>query len=332
MCEKSVGKAFEAACGRLQSAGALLVTTHTRPDGDGLGAMVALCRSAQAAGKTAHMLLLDEVPRQYEFLFADRRPAGVGRFDRLAGEAEAIVILDTCSAAQLGGIAARLEALAEKVIVIDHHTTVEPIGSVQWIDQAAAATSVMVAELLAALGWPVDAQSAEALMAAVVSDTGWFRFANTDGRCLRLAAEWLDAGVRPDKLYRRMYQNARLNRLKLLAHMLSDMELHSKGRLAVMTIRREDFAATGARAEETENLINASLEIGTVETAILLVENPANIRVSLRSRDALDVAAIARKFGGGGHKRAAGMRIVDNVEAVKDKLIHICSRALDEGS
>ncbi len=331
MCAESANKAFEAACEQLASAGVLLVTTHARPDGDGLGAMAALCRSAQAAGKTAYMLLLDDIPRQYEFLFPDEKPAGPSRLDKLADQADVVVILDTCATAQLEDIAGRLPALAEKVLVIDHHTTVGQIGRVQWVDPTAASTGVMVGELVAALGWPVDARSAEALMAATVSDTGWLRFANTDGRCLRLVAEWLDAGVRPDKLHRRMYQNARLNRLKLLAHMLNDMELHSQGRLAVMTLRREDFAATGARAEETENLVNASLEIATVETAILLVENPENIRVSLRSRDALDVAAIAQQFGGGGHKRAAGMRIVDDIDVVKDKLIHICSRALDEG-
>ena len=331
MCEKSADKVFEAVLEQFLSAETLLVTTHARPDGDGLGAMAALCRSARAAGKTAQMLLLDDVPKRYEFLFPDERPAGASRLARLASDADAVVILDTCAIAQLDGIAAQLPAIADKVIVIDHHATGDQIGRVQWIDRSAAATGVMVGELLAALGWPVDTRSAEALMAALVSDTGWLQFANTDGRCMRLAAEWVDAGVRTDKLYRQLYQNASLNRLKLLARMLDDMELHSEGRLAVMTIRREDFAATGARAEETENLINAALEIGTVETAALLVENPQNVRVSLRSRDALDVAAIAQKFGGGGHKRAAGMRIVDNIDVVKDKLIHICTRALDAG-
>ena len=326
---KSVNEAFEAARERLATAGTLLVTTHARPDGDGLGAMAALARSARTTGKTVHLLLLDDIPGQYEFLFPDDVPAGPSRLDKLAGEADVLVILDTSAEAQLDGIAERLPALAEKILVIDHHATVGRIGAVQWVDTTAASTGVMVAELLAALHWPVDARSAEALMAATVSDTGWLKYANTDGRCLRQVAGWLDAGVRPDKLHRRMYQTARLNRLKLLARMLSDLELHCQGRLAVMTLRKEDFAATGARSEETENLVNVSLEVATVETAILLVENPENVRVSFRSRDALDVAAIAARFGGGGHKRAAGARIADDIDVVKDKLIHICTRALE---
>jgi len=331
VCEKSVESTFSEARGRLGSAETLLVTTHSRPDGDGLGAMAALCRSGRAAGKTVHMLLLDEIPRRYEFLFAEGTPAGVSRFETLSHAADAIVILDTCVISQLDGIGDKLPGVSKKVIVVDHHATVDRIGAVQWVDTSAAATGVMVGELLEALGWPVDVRSAEALIAAAASDTGWFQFANTDGRCMRLVAKWLDKGVRPDKLYRRLYQNARVNRLKLLSHILADMELHCDGRLAVMTVRREDFAATGASADETENLVNASLEIGTVETAIMLVENAENIRVSLRSRDVVDVATIAEMFGGGGHKRAAGMRIIDSIDVVKDKLINICAKALDEG-
>ncbi len=331
MSEKSVSKAFRAAVDKLASCKTLLAVTHARPDGDGLGAMVALCRAAQAAGKTAYALLHEDVPSQYEFLFPDEKPAGLSRMAKLADQADLIVVLDTASQSQMEDIAPHLAARPEKVLVIDHHATVGVLSPTQWVDPTAAAAGVMVGELLVALGWPVDARSAEALMAAVVSDTGWLQYANTDGRSLRLAAGWLDAGVRTDKLYRRMYQNARINRLKLLAHVLDDLELHSDGRLAVMTIRREDFANTEARADETENLINSALQIGTVETAIMLVENAENIRVSLRSRDAVDVAAIAQQFGGGGHKRAAGMRIVDDIDVIKDKIIHICARALDEG-
>ena len=170
--------------------------------------------------------------------------------------------------------------------------------------------------------------AAEALMTAVVCDTGWMRHANTDGRCLRAVANWLDAGQRPDKLYRRLYQSDRPERLGLLARALGSLELHCNGQLAVMTIRAKDFAETGARPDETESIINEALRIGTVEAVVLVTDSGDCARASLRSRDALDVSEIARQFGGGGHARAAGLRLAEDIDVLKQKLISACSQAL----
>jgi len=325
-----VDNVFEQVCRRLGAAQTLLCVTHRQPDGDGLGAMVALTLAARAAGRNAHMLLAEEVPRRYAFLFADEEVAGLPDFGALAESADAIVILDTSAPAQLGELQATLTAHSEKTIVIDHHATVGQLGAVQWIDTSAAATAVMVSEALEALGWPVRLPAAEALMTAVASDTGWLRFANTDSRCLHAVARWLDIGIRPDRLYQRLYQAARPQRLKLLGRMLESLELHCADRLAVMVIRLEDFAATGAGPDETENLVNEALRIGTVETAILLVGTEDGVRVSLRSRDAVNVAEIAERFGGGGHQRAAGLRLAEDIDAVKDKLLPACRRALEQ--
>ncbi len=211
--------------------------------------------------------------------------------------------------------------MADKLIVIDHHATPGQLGGTMWNDPAAAAVGVMIAELLEALGWPADEGVTEALMTAITSDTGWFHFANTDGRCLRRAAKLLDAGVRADLLYHRLFQADRPEKLQLMARTLQSLELHSGGRLAVMTIRKADFAETGASPEETENLINEALRIDSVEAVILLVETDGKTRISLRSREDLDVAAIAKQFGGGGHRRAAGIRVPDALDAIKPRLI-----------
>ncbi len=327
MSDSTANDTMTLAAEHLARARSLLITTHARPDGDGLGSMVALARCAEAAGKKVH-LVTDDIPERYAFLFAGRETAGLSRFPRLAENVDLVVILDTSTPMQMDSVAECLPAVHDKTIVIDHHAVGGDLGIVQWIDPDAAATGVLVGELLDHMGWDVGRDAAEALMASLVSDTGWLRYANTDARSLIMAAEWVGKGVRTDELYHRLYQNARPTRLKLLARVLDSLELHSQDRLAVMTLTGEDFAATGARPEETENLINASLEIGTVETAIILIENEDNIRVSLRSRELLDVAAIARQFGGGGHRRAAGVRIADRLDVVKDKLIHICDQAL----
>ena len=319
---------FEAVCARLQSAGSLLLLTHARPDGDGLGSMAALHRSATAAGKTVRMLVPDDVPPRYEFLFPMTSPAGASRFAALAEDVDVIVVLDTCAAAQLDGLVDGLAARRADVVVLDHHQTFDGISEVAWIDSSAAATAVMVGEVLAALDWPIDATTAEALLTGALTDTGWLRYANADPRCLRVVADWLAGGVRPDGLYQKIYQTDRPERLKLLGVVLESLEFHAEGRLAVMLIRGEDFAGTGARPDETENMINEAFRVGEVEVSVLLVENADGARVSLRSRDLVDVSAIANRYGGGGHARAAGVRLAEPVDVAKDRIVRACVEAL----
>jgi len=316
---------------RIASAKSLLVVTHSRPDGDGLGSMLALTLAAETAGKTAAMLLGDAIPQRYQFLFADRQPAGKERFAELADCCEVVVILDTSVAQQLDGLAGQLSARRGKLVVVDHHATGGRIADVQWIDPTASAVGVMVAELIDALGWTLSPPTAEALLTAITSDTGWFQFANTDARCLRAAARMLDCGLRADHLYRRLFQSDRPERLRLAARMLASLELRCGGRLAVMSLAAGDFAVCGARLDETENLVNEALRIGGVEVAVLVVENPGFIRASLRSRDAVDVARLAQRLGGGGHARAAGVRLTDSLEAARTRVVAAVERELSGG-
>jgi len=313
---------------RLRDARSMLVVTHGRSDGDALGSMVALADAAEAAGKRAELLVPDDPPQRYGFLLGDRTCARAEDFASLADTCDLVVIVDTSAFAQLDDLEGELRPRRDKIVVIDHHATADDVGAVCWRDTGAAAAGVMVAELLDALGWPIGPAAAEALVAAIATDTGWLQFANTDGRCLRTVARLVDAGVRTDKLYRKIYQTDRRERLALIGRVLAGLELHCDGRLAAMTIRKADFAATGARADETENLVNESLRLAGVETAILLVENSDCVRVSLRSRDEVDVAAVARSFGGGGHPRAAGLRLDRDLDTLKHQLIAACTEAL----
>ena len=328
MCERSADSAFEGIVERLRSARSLLALTHARPDGDGLGSMAALVHAARAAGKKAHALIPNGFPARYGFLFPEDRPARAGRFAALADSADVIVILDTRAFAQMESLEAHLRARTEKIIVLDHHITTDDVGAVQWTDTSAAAVGVMIAEVIEALGWGVDCFTAEALMTAVTTDTGWLRFANADARALRAVARWIEAGVRPDVLYRKIYQTDRPQRLMLIARALESLELFCDGQLAAMTLRRSDFEATGATQEETENLVNEALRLKTVETALLLVDSGSHIRVSLRSRDRINVAELARRFGGGGHARAAGLRIAENIDVLKERLVAACAEEL----
>ena len=319
---------------RISAAERLLVVTHARPDGDALGSLAGICGAASSAGKQTAALVPGDVPARYDFLLAGCRPAPAERFAELAAWADAVVIVDTCALAQLDGLDDQLAAAREKIAVIDHHATADDIGSVRWLDTSAAAAGIMVGELLDALGWPVDIKVAEALLTAITTDTGWFRFANTDGRCLRAAARLLDAGVEGDKLYRRLFQADRPERMKLLSRALASLALPAGGRIATMKLRLGDFAATGASQDETENVVNEPLRMGRIEVSMLLTQTPDDggrcVRVSLRSRGGVDVAAVARRFGGGGHVQAAGLRTNEDIDALAEKLVKACEEAMTD--
>lgn len=319
---------------RLSAAARLLVVTHARPDGDGLGSMSALMSAARAAGKEVATLVPGDVPVRYDFLLSPDKPAGADRFAELADWADTVVIVDTCAFAQLDDLDAQLAAARDKIVVIDHHATTDDIGAVRWVDASAAAAGVMVGELLESLDWPLDRHAAEALLTAMTTDTGWFRFSNTDARCLRAAAKLFEIGVEGDKLCQRLFQSDRPERILLLSRALASMELSAGGRIATMKLRSGDFSETGAVQDETESLVNEPMRMGCVEVSMLLVENGDEasgpcVRTSLRSRGGVDVAAVARTFGGGGHVRAAGLRVGEDIDALAARLVAACEAALD---
>ena len=307
----------------------MVVTTHVRMDADGLGCAVALCRTARAAGAECRLVLPGPVPRRLGYLLGEEAPAGADEFAALADQADRIVVLDACTFAQLEPMAEPLRRLREEVVVIDHHATADDVGAVVWRDPSASSAGVMLAELLAELGWAIDAPAAQALAAAVLSDTGWLRYSNTDARSLRILAGLVSAGADLHGMYARMYQSDRPARLALLAAALSSLELHEVDQLAVMTLRREDFDAAGAAEDETENIVNEPLRVATVEVSAILVEQAGGgVRVGLRSRGSADVAKLAKQFGGGGHAQAAGFSLPGDADSVRATVIAACAEAL----
>ncbi len=269
---------------RLAEAKSLVICTHDRPDGDAIGSILALAAAARAAGKTAHVVLADPLPRRYAFLAEGEELHPGAEFPHLAAASDCAVIVDTCTVQQLRGLGPQLDSIRAKLVVIDHHQTWEDIAAIRWSDPSAAAAGVLLVELLDLLKWPLTKPVATALLTAITADTGWLQYANTDARALRAAALCQQAGVAVDELYQTLFQNDRPQRLALLGRMLSGMELHANGRAAVMTLSRRDFAETGAGYDETENLVNEAMRIGSVAVALVLVEQEKEIRGSLRSK------------------------------------------------
>jgi phosphoesterase RecJ-like protein len=306
----------------------VLVTTHVRPDGDALGSTAAMVMGLRSKGIDSQVLLLSHLPSKYAFVFDE---LGITHLDvengwpgsLLIGEFDAFLVVDTGTWSQLPGMKELLAGFRGRKLVVDHHLTQEDWADTKLVVTTAAAAGEIAEELLSRWNVELTKPIATAVFVALVADTGWFQFSNTTAHTMRLAAKLIEAGVDTDRVYQLLYQNERPQRLALQTRAQGSLELLAGGKLAVMRITREDFAAVGASVNDTENLINYPLQIRTVEVSLCFTE-PADdgpIRVSLRSKGRIDVAKFAQHFGGGGHARAAGLKVPGTLTDVHDKVV-----------
>jgi phosphoesterase RecJ-like protein len=309
-----------------------LITSHTRPDGDAVGCMKSLCEIATQLGKKASPLLLSPPAGWYQSIFETPVPVlgnDMKIEDIKTEQFDLVVIVDTNSYVQLTEFDKWLKRSKIPALVIDHHLTGDGLGTVEIIDPTAAATGEIVFDLIKYAGWKITPAIAEALFIAISTDTGWFRFDNTDSRVMRNAAELIEYGAKSSKVYHEMFQNYSPQRLKLLGKMLEKLELHHDNKIALQFILRSDFDSTGATGTDTEDFVNECQRVNTVEVAAMFVElKDGGFRCSLRSNGSVDVRQIAAKFGGGGHRVAAGVNLKGPLETTKKMILNELEKAL----
>ncbi len=242
---------FQKAVELINKSNDILITSHTKPDGDACGCVSAMCQVLGILGKNVTPLMLSAVPQWYEFLFVEK-PAVLGedvRLDELTagrlGQFDLVLIVDTNSRSQLAKFNDYLKQNGAPVLILDHHETSDSLGDVEIIDSDAAATALIVLDLLKYAGWPVTEKIAESLFVALATDTGWFQFSNAGSRVYRACAELIDSGVKPTQIYDHLYLNFSYPRFRLMAGMLDKLELHLDGRYAAMQITRQEFERTG---------------------------------------------------------------------------------------
>lgn len=312
-----------------------LLVTHRAPDGDAIGALAAMTLALSELDLDPRAALFEPLAARYALL---QEAIRWRRWDEerqtLAVECDAVVILDTCAWSQLEPIADYLPE-APRTLVIDHHPAPDPIatrpGDLRVRDQTAGALCLILAEWIKAVGVPLSPPLATALFVGLATDCGWFRYANTDARALRTAAELVEAGANPNAIHRAIYQQDPPARLRLIGRLLLSLEMHAGGRLAVMTLRRTDFEAVGADHSMTEELVNEAGRLGGTEAMVLFTEQPdGGVRVNFRSKGLLDVSALARRFDGGGHTRASGARPTGTWDEVVPGIIAATVAALGD--
>jgi phosphoesterase RecJ-like protein len=307
-----------------------LLTTHIRPDGDGLGSMLALAEVLERQGKEVQMVIGSTFPPRYRFLDPEgriRQFTPPGEVWRLA---EVVLILDTGTWNQLASCGPFLRELPAPKIVIDHHQTQDDLGAIRLVDTSAEATGRLVFEAITALELPLPVAAANGLFVALAMDTGWFRHNNATARTFALAEKLVAAGACPEHLYERLFEENSLARLKLTGLVLERLQVTAGGRVAYTEIRRDDYAATGAVPQDTEDLVNYARSLAGVEVGLLFMEQPrGGVKVSFRSRAPFDVARIAEQFGGGGHRLASGAILEAPLDEARARVLQAVHLAVE---
>jgi phosphoesterase RecJ-like protein len=300
----------------------LIVTTHENPDGDALGSLLATTVALRGLGKDIVMFLggVGPLPREYAFMRLD----DLVREIPMDAEERTLVAVD-CAKVDRIGPDPEIVKRARRVINIDHHHDNSRFGDLNLIVADASSTGEVLRDLFRALDVALTPEIAEPLYIALVTDTGRFQYTNTTPKSLRLAAELVEAGADVHAVFQQVYESVEFAKLKLLARALDRARVLEGGRIVVSHLLRTDFAEVGAAGSYSEGIIDYLRAVEGAELAVLIREPPTEEepthRVSLRaSVDELDVSAIARLFGGGGHRQAAGFSSDASVEEIVERV------------
>lgn len=296
-----------------------LVTSHARPDGDAIGSTLALAQILRKMGKSAEIVLGDPVPLLYHPLPGSET---IVRSSQVNGDYDAVIILE-CDSVQR----TRLHGLENQFLInIDHHASSRPFANINWIDPSAVATAELIFRLAQAAQVKITPEIATCLYTAVLTDTGAFCYAPTNACTFELAKFLVEHGADPGKIAQSVYFSSPMSKMCLLGAALSRLE--RDGEIAWMSVTRHDMERFGALEEDCEGLVNYALSIAGIEVAIFFREVAhERIRVSIRSKGAVNVSDIAQKFGGGGHECAGGFSTEGPVEeSVKRVLAELRSK------
>ena len=310
----------EAVADAIRAHDRFLLVTHENPDGDALGSILAMKLALDELGKDNVMYLYGEAPLPVEYAFMP-----LAELRRQLPEdwgARVLVALDCANATRIAPDPELLRAVP-LVLDIDHHHDNTRFGHINLIVPNASSTGEVLRDLFVELGVDLTPDIAEALYIALVTDTGRFQYANTTPKALRLAAELVEAGADVHRIFRGVYETVQFAKLKLLARALERAQIYDGGRLVVSHLLRSDFTEIGAAEAYSEGIIDYLRAVDGADMAALIREPPRSDgparRVSLRaSNDELDVSAIARKSGGGGHRQAAGFSSDLSVEEITE--------------
>lgn len=312
---------------RLTESQAIFLSTHINPDGDAIGSLIALGLGLQQHGKHIYLYNASPIPAVYRFL------PGVQLVQQVLPESSAwdtAVVLDCGTLDRIGAAVDFVRGLPQ-VINIDHHVTNTNFGQYRLVDSTACSSAEIVYRLLKKMAITIDAAIAMSIYTGILTDTGSFRFANTNSAAYTICSEMVQAGVDPYTVAQHVYGTYSLGRIKLLNMALDSIEISANGKLSLMTLTQDMFRETDTNPEDVDGMINYAKRIEDVKVAALIMENEngavqKRYHVSLRSDGTVDVAEIAASFGGGGHFSAAGFGVESSLKALKKTINSIAEK------
>jgi len=304
-----------------------LITTHVRADGDGIGSEIALYYALVGMGKLVCIVNDSHIPQIYKFIVPN---SGIYVYPELPKDrAEVVFTLDCPTLERLGKIQ---EIISKDAIIInmDHHISNEYFGTINWVAENMCATGEIILTLLNEMNIDITPDIATALYVAIVTDTGRFTHSNTTPEALRSAAFLIEHGARHTEISKNVYNTNPFNLIQLHAQVLNTIKLHGGNQIATVWLTKEMLEKTSVNAIDTHEFADIPVSIDGVTVGVLLREmtKPDWVKVSLRSRNGFDVNNIAKKFGGGGHKYAAGCEIQGSIAEVQQLILEELEKAL----
>lgn len=302
---------------------------HASPDADAIGAEYALHGLLGWLGKEARVINADSPPQKYSFIDKKGMLPPKGAALPEAPAAARFVVLDTNDLLNLGPPGDLIRAAPGKTLIIDHHEPKNAPECAAWIDSARSSTSEMVFSLYEALGAPIGRDEAEALFAGISYDTGSFIYPKTSAATFEAARRLVEAGVAPYEMHSLMHESSTIGALKLETAVLSKLEFSEGDRVALLRMGKDDIARAGAAYDDAEDFINFPLKAKSVEVSVFVKEREdGSLRCSLRSKGGVNVARIAQRFGGGGHRTAAGFKCREGLEDTRRKVLDMIAEEL----
>jgi phosphoesterase RecJ-like protein len=311
---------------KIKSAEHLLVASHADPDGDAVGSMLAAGLAFRRLGRQTTVYNPSVIPAVYQFL---PQVGCIVRQLQPAHTYDVAVVLDCGDLSRVGEGRLTVERV-KTVVNIDHHISNTGFGDLRLVDGQACATAEIVYRLITALTIPIDTEIATCIYTGILTDTGSFRFSNTNAAAFAISREMTELGVDPYVVAQRVFGSYSLGRIKLLNLALNSIEISLNGKMSLMTVTRRMLEETRTQQEDVDGLINYARRIEDVRVAALIHEQTNGVaapdgrtrfHVSLRSDGSVDVAALAGAFGGGGHHTAAGFQVESTLDAIKSQLL-----------
>jgi phosphoesterase RecJ-like protein len=304
---------------KIKDSNSISITCHTSPDGDALGSVLALASGLKQLGKEVTILSKEDVTSNLPFLVASQMTKEA--VAEVPENSDCVIVLD-CGNVERINAELVLENREYCLLNIDHHQSNDGYGDINFVDVKAAATGEVVYDILKSLEIDITKDIADCLYTALLTDTGSFRFSNTTQKTHVIAGELINYGVNVDNIYRTLFENKTFHRIKFYGEAIQTMELHHDSQICIIKLSSELLNKLNLKSNvDTSDVLTFGTQIDTVEVVALLKEANPGVKISLRSKNSVDVRKIAENFGGGGHSKASGLFIDNNIDDVEKIII-----------